>query len=431
MGKPNSESHRQPVECRSECAGDALHVLKGLLCRGVSEVNTRITRWSFPASVLVLIAYTLFFQFPNLFEIRVDPNDHFAAILRISESLTTQLEFEPGSHNEKKTLRPTVPALVRLLPIESATGIYVLFCVCNAIWIIFTLLFLRRETGDAVISFWAVALLCGVYVGGCGFLDTMGWGDMVALALVAMALYWHRSWLVMPLLALAMLCDERVVLACGFIALFMFSERETLPERSRFRWMRIVWVAVAFFLFVGARIFMQTGLGFEGKSGMLGLKAYLSLDPGAVHAGLWSGFELGWWVMVLPIAIWMKRAPLLATLASAGLLMLLLGSLMVADVTRSLSYGFPWFVISVLILHHECSHSHRREYLRNAILVTALLCALIPGPVVFGHHRFQAPLVLRMLPLVLEKVDDWQSVQPIEVEFDNSESETNPSGMAH
>lgn len=431
MDKPNSESHPNPVEFKPTSGGDALPVCMDVLSKVANGVNGRIARWSLSASVLVLVAYTLLIQFPNLFEIRVDPNDHFAAILDISTSLTTQLQFEPGSHNEKKTLRPTVPGLVRLLSIESATGIFVLFCVCNILWITFTLRFLRRETGDAVLSFWAVALLCGIYVGGCGFLDTMGWGDIVGFMLVSMALYWHRSWLVMPLLALAMLGDERVVLSSGFIALFLLWETKRLTGSPRFRWMRVAWVATAFFLFLGARVIMQLVLGFEGKSGMLGLKAYLSLDPGVVHAGLWSGFELGWWVMVLSIATWMKRSPLLAVLALLGLLVLLLGSLMVADVTRSLSYGFPWFVISILVFHHEISHPDRRVFLRNAVLVTAVLCALIPGPVVFGHHRYQAPLVLRVLPLVLSKVDDWQSVKPGEEDMGKAEPKLEPSSLTH
>jgi hypothetical protein len=75
---------------------------KGPLQSLVSRLDALLNRAPFLLTVVLLVAYTLFFQFPNVFEIEEDPHDHFSAILKISDSLTTQLEFEPGSHNEKK-----------------------------------------------------------------------------------------------------------------------------------------------------------------------------------------------------------------------------------------------------------------------------------------------------------------------------------------
>jgi hypothetical protein len=372
---------------------------KGPLQSLVSRLDALLNRAPFLLTVVLLVAYTLFFQFPNVFEIEEDPHDHFSAILKISDSLTTQLEFEPGSHNEKKTLRPALPALVKTLSIGTNVGVYALFCVFNVLWIGFTLAFLRQETQDPSLSFWALATLCGVYVGGSGFLDTMGWGDSFAYALIAIALVWRRSWVVIPILTLAMLTDERAILSSCFIAWWTLLEKRDCDRWNLSLFRSCFFVFTAFISFLLVRICMHAVLGFESKSGMIGLKAYLSLDPGSVHAGLWSGFELGWWLIGLSVVVLMKLRPIMAWLACAGLFALLAGSLLVADVTKSLSYGFPFFLMGIVLLQRSRCFCPSR--FRRLVMVTCLLCAIIPGPVVFGHYRFQSPFVLRVIPPIL------------------------------
>jgi hypothetical protein len=351
-----------------------------------------------PLFWMVLIVVTaLFWQFPHLKEI--PESGGFKALIQISDSLCQQVEFEPGSHLEKKTLRPLVPAIIRVFQIQMPWAIYVTLGLVNTafLWVVFKAV--RQKTGDDGLSLLFVCALAFTYSGMNGWLDTKGWADAYPLFFLAMGLLVKNPLGQGICIFLALTGDERSMLAIPWIVgwharEFATSRGDAWSARNILNSMKGPTLSMIGYLVF--RLGLHHGLGFEGKWGLIGKTSLTLLHPDAIQMGVWSCFEACWILPILTIhALWTKGERGSSVIFSTVLIVSTCACFLVIDVTRSLCYLFPMLPLCVCILRDRWKDTAGST--SNLIQTVAWVCLLAPTMNFHGITSYYPALLTRLL----------------------------------
>lgn len=338
--------------------------------------------------VAILLAY--FFQFPTYRDMPTAPPAQ--ALLEIKDRIFDQIDYPPGSHLEKKTLRVMIPSLVNALGIQSLMGIHLLMVGCNLLLLIGVASFLRRETGDCVFSFLATCGFVCIFPGTAGFTDVKGWADVIPYLFLMGTLWFRQPWIIFSSLLFAGLGDERALLGSLFVILWWIwkSQGNANPFSQLLRNPQIQAILAAWAAFFAVRWALASVFGFETRLGVVGFTAFLSLPIEYFFLGFWSAFE-AYWVLfpVVLLALWMRGHRFYAMLFAGAVLANIAGSFLIHDITKSLGYSYAGALACLVFLHTEVSE---RGTLRLMLGVLTAVCILAPTQYIYGSHWLYAPL---------------------------------------
>jgi len=357
-------------------------------------VDSFLRKHFFLKSAISVVLVSVIVQFPSIREVPdTTPNQ---ALLEISHSIWTQVDYPKGSHLEKKTLRPFFPLVIRMLQISSPWQIYCILVLCNVALLTFFVFALIQITGDRTFSFYiGIAFSC-VFSGCLGFIDTKGWGDVIPCLLILLALFFSHPAVVTPSFLFALLSDERSLLALPFIWLWHVFRTGNFEEfQVRQGIIQTVGVSlsllVAVMTFLGIRYYMVSVLGFENKFTQVGWKVILMQDPGKLYLGMWSPFEAFWIFPFLLIrGSFMRGKHLFSIILACVMIGIIILSYSVHDITRSLSFLFPLFFLSVIYFYK--SWDDKESAIRLSMLV-ALICLLCPTQNVYSKVTTFSPVI--------------------------------------
>jgi len=360
-------------------------------------IRRELRKHFFLKSVIATISIALFIQFPPVGEIPdAKPS---TALLEISHSIWHQVDYPAGTHLEKKTLRPFVPFMIRVLGLVKVEQIYGLMFLTNIGVLALFIALLNLTTGDRLFSFFIGAGFGCVYCGCIGFLDTKGWTDIIPIFLVGLAMVIKNSWLIAPILFAALASDERCLLSLPFVWLwyifraggyeeFRFNQGITATLRLS------IAMVIGVLCFLALRLYMNYGLGFENKFGLVGTQMIWAANPGNLYLGLWSPFEAFWIFPVLLIhGMIVRKKAVFAYLLCGAILAGIFFCYMVQDITRSLSYLFPIFPLSIVFFFR--TREDKNSVLDLAMLV-GLICLLCPTQNVFSSVQTYSPIVFHV-----------------------------------
>lgn len=237
-----------------------------------------------------------------------------------------------------------------------------------------------------------------VYVSKAFFWDYDFWFDGYAYFFLLLGMGLRNRLAIFLSLQLACWTDERAVVALASVYLFHALQETGFDLRS---------LRQAFdrsFFVRPSGIVLLAGVAYLGGRLLLA-QAYQLATPSGVAAGVGLGllpfqlkhrligvflsFEGLWVVFFLAIRhFFVEKAfvPLLAMTVVA--LVHVVVAYCVYDITRSLSYGFPLFIIAGIVTARTCAATAR-----TALLATALLCWLIPTQFLIYYPR-QIPWTL-------------------------------------
>lgn len=347
-------------------------------------------------TVLISTLVSMFMQVPSFPEVyALYPT---RAILEISEDPWEQMEYDIGSHAEKKTLRLFVPLMVQALHLEYRWQVYLLFCVFNFILLAFISILLREHTNDRVFAFVITVGMSCTYFGFSGFGDTKGWADIVPFVLVMVSMLRRNALLLSVTLFLAMTADERAFVS-GFFVLWWWMNLH--PEERGLSLLnqlgRNLGLVFGFFAAVGGfilfRVFLHIGLGFEMPTGNVGWETFLEQNVEHMLPAIWGSFESYWLILISYLLILFLNKKMMS---SFGVLLVVVSYIfccfMIHDVTRSVSYLFPLLMLAMVV---ERQSQHAEGVISRSYMLLSVLNILAPTQYVYGKMRSYAPSFFR------------------------------------
>ena len=257
----------------------------------------------------------------------------------------------PGSHDAKMTFRIAVPAIARLLGLGKL-GIFVFQSLCGValLWAVGRVA--HRVTGDLVASLFVTCGVAATWAGTTSFIEMRGFFDGEALLLLALAML-----LEVPVLAAAsvFLCawtDERGLVASSLVYLYHVNRCHVRGRGEIASWFGPLPMAVivGWAAYLATRIAMIRAFGITTDTGGVGLGlvvSQLSMFP----MGAWTGLE-GGWLLVLAAAVVLvrRRRFLFLAMYLGAIAILLIVSMCVLDITRSMAYLLPALFVALDVL---------------------------------------------------------------------------------
>lgn len=359
---------------------------------------------------LFLFAFVFLLTYPKYLETLqiVSPEKTYAYFFdKIDNPLAPVNQISTESHGSKIAYRFTVPLLAKIMGISSEkNGKAIVFIYILQSLLLFPFLYLLQRLVNKLTS----ALNSSLFVLACSatylaksfFWDYDFWLDGFAFFFMFLGMYFRSGVSIFTCLQLACWTDERAFIALPGIYLF-----HVLRENDfniLLSWKSIIkvlfsktstWIIVSGITYLIIRGILNYVYGLSTPSGEeAGVS--LALIPFQLKhrlIGIFLTFE-GLWLIFGYVVYHLykhKGIQLLVFLLSILMIQLLV-AYSVFDITRSITYAFPLFIITYIIF----CRTFKTDFL-SLIKVSTLLCVAIPTQYLIFFPR-QIPWTISSLP---------------------------------
>ncbi len=376
--------------------------------RAYRFVNARLTsrRWAYKIALLCTLN-SLFWAFPSYQRIFTHDsaiNDYLRAWERIDEQAEhplTPYEYLPTLHEAKVAFRLLAPLIARYSPFKTLNGrmayLFFLQHLAGFLFFFYLALFVFRYGQDKVLALIVPLTVSLSYLGHSFFYELYGWFDGFAFILMLMGMYYYRKWYCALLLFLSFWVDERAIVGSGIVCLFALTQEDGVPRPFQFKslFVKAIPFLTAYAVYALARYQLQVTFGLKAPVGTeydAGIGVIIQQATNLPLATFLS-FEATWIIFILGvIMMWQPGLRLVTSFYLLNFAVVALISYSVWDVTRSLMYGFPIFLVSLRYLLSSLSLKHRLM-----ILGAVLMLNLIVPSYKNHYHQFywQIPLPVK------------------------------------
>jgi len=330
--------------------------------------------WKWKA-LFVVVAIALFRAFPNYdalgtFFFEAKWRD---AQLKFDDPLIdTSRIFPAGSHESNLTFRLTVPILAHVFHLHEA-GLLIFFALVGVV-LLYLVLKVAFTLSDSkrVALFVCLGTACA-WPGAAAFHELRGgYYDALALCLLVAACATSSSLLATAFLFLAAWTDERALIASSFVFL-LYAYSDTGGIR-RFLVGKPAAVIVAAAAYLGTRAYLTSTHSYLHAASGIGL-SILSEQINVIPLAIWTGLGGSWILVCLGLlALFLEKRYLAAAAFSAALVGVVVASLAVADVTRSMAYCLPAVFVGLAAL----SSSEGIKQIEHLAAIGAAISVLVP-----------------------------------------------------
>ena len=362
----------------------------------------RMTLWG----LFVAFVLTTFPNYPRLiYDKKLDEDwGPWSAIIEKRDDLfKDMLSSHPyGTHNANMTFRILVPAIARLFGLGKV-GVFVFQSLCGValLWAVGRVA--HRVTGDLVTALFVTCGVASTWAGTTSFIEMRGIFDGEAILLLTLA-----ALLEVPLLTAAsvFLCawtDERGLVASSLVYLYHVNRRHRRGHgeiASFFGPLPMATVA-AWVAYFASRIAITRIYGMTTHAGGITVKGALE-QINNLPAGAWTALEGGWLLVLAAIVVLVRRRRFLfLTMNLGAIAMVLIVSMLVLDITRSMAYMLPALFVALDVL----SEVESVPDLRLLCGASSLVSILSPNYYVEGANLiyWNVPLPVRLLSWVVGK----------------------------
>lgn len=291
----------------------------------------------------------------------------------------TPKEYEAGSHEANQTFRLTIPLIAYALHLNVAS-LYLLHVLVGLLFLWIVTRIVNDILKNRVLTFYFLTGFTGIYAGANFYINYLGHADIFPFCLMALAFYFRQPLLVLLFTQLAFWCDERAIINSTYLGLWLVLPLvQQIVKERKFEIKQIPTAAVALVISAGLYLVLRQWLATT-----YGLKVGHDNDLSR-RTTLWSlsiigdkftrGLE-GFWLIIFAgmtvlvmIKDWVSFILLGACLLATGAI-----GVMVADGTRSLSFGFLVFFFMLTILK---KHIPTNE-LKYLLIVSTLISLMLP-----------------------------------------------------
>ena len=371
---------------------------------GVADSCTRGPFWLLLTAIYATVV-CLFYAWPSYHAMEPEPATWRARASHIAHPFNDpSRDFDPITHESKKTFRLTVPLAAHLLGL-GRHGVIALLHLCGFLTFLAAGTAAYRVTGDRAAAFLVVMTTATIPTGALAFWDFENFFyDGVALAALATALACPTHWLVALLVFIAAWTDERGLVASSLLLLyFWYDATHASDAKQRTSSRHCGWAVVsAWAAYTLGRTLLSWYCDLHTSTGGVGLPALMS-QINLLTIASWGGLEGGWLlVLAACIVLWAVREFFFAASFLGAIAMVSAVACSVSDLTRSFAYLYPAMFIALRVLsHHSSLHSVRRLLLACLVVSVLWLNLFVTGS---NTVYLMKPAPLRLLQLAFESI---------------------------
>ena len=319
-------------------------------------------------------------------------------------ALDTQFKapFEPveyafGSHASNITFRVTIPILASLIGFTREGSFIIQYIAFFILFYLFASL-ARTALKDHVAATLATLAFAFIFAGNILCADIRGFFDVVSFALILGAMRAKHPLIVFLCLILAGFNDERTLIASVFVFLWHLRhhwEKGSFYFRDFFK-VTPIWIAIitSWLVYFGIRFYMVQTFELSAGASIIGFNRFLYQINNA-PLGIWSALEGYWLLFVFAfILIWKTKSYTWLLAFSTIILLIMISSLSLVDVTRSVAYVFPGIFLALYLLNQF----EQDGTVRKILLMVLILC-FFPTYYISGKNTvwLQYPLPFQLL----------------------------------
>ena len=304
----------------------------------------------------------LFFATPSF---QIIP-EHWEPILVQSENPFIHHDYPAHSHASKLAFRFFPAIIIGFLHLK-VLGIIV-WQYLNGIFLFYVVGYVvEKKTSDKITALYSILLTAFIFTGKVSFINFKDTFDSLILALLVLCFTIKNRLILYLILLIVAFTDERGLICSGFLFLYylFFSNDKT---KNKFYLTVIIASWISYFLI---RFALGYFLGLKTSTGGFDFKT-MALNLNFAPISIWQTFEGGWFIVFLFLTDLYKNAKLRFTFFLGQIFIVVLVSFMVFDVTRSLVYLFPLFIISIFVLREKVKIKRLNYYLYLSVFVSLL-----------------------------------------------------------
>jgi hypothetical protein len=371
----------------------------------VAEAITSSSWWKIKVTVLA-VACGLFFSFPSL-DVFFDGRyleSWSPVLIKVQEPLTDLVRehgYSENSHASKLNFRILVPMVSYFFKF----GVYEITAMAFVggvllVWLSVQLSYMI--TKDRVVPLFMALLLVGIHAGMTSFGEFRGMFDGISLLLLVASMVTRNPVCIFMFVFMACWNDERSLLSAGLVLLFhamsVQKEGDKLTIRSFFS-SSCISVALAVIAYIGSRLWLANNYSISTTWGGVGISILLE-QVNNLPMGIWTAFEGGWLLILTAFILLYAHKDWLAMVVFGGMMsILIVGSVSVVDITRSMAYLLPSIFIALLLLQRSLSV----DELRVLTVVSGISCLLWPTYYAGGQKSiwWSYPLPIQLVRWIL------------------------------
>jgi hypothetical protein len=348
---------------------------------------------------LVSLAVGLFFSFPNHYGLSdKEAGQSWVGVLEKCEDpfLDMTTRYDPSVHESKLNFRLTVPIVAKLLGL-GRRGILALHAISDVLllWVCASLF--ARITSDRVSALFMTVGVASTWAGITGIVEFRGMFDVEALLFLACAALARGPAFSGLFSFLAAWTDERGLIASSMVYLYHVYQRyDTDGDRlSAFFTPAAMGVVISWFAYFATRYALARTYHITTPIDGTGVRTLID-QVNNLPMGTWTALEGGWLLVLASAFVLVKRRHFLFLTAFAGSLsIIIVVSMSVFDITRSMAYALPAIFIALEVLQNV---ETARE-LRTLCIIASTVSLVWPN--YYAEYRssifWYTPFPLRVL----------------------------------
>ena len=291
----------------------------------------------------------------------------------------TPKNYEAGSHEANQTFRLTIPLIASVLHLNVA-GLYGLHVLIGLVFLWFMMRAVFEILKDKILTFYFMTGFTAIYAGANIYINFLGHCDAFPFCFMVLAFYLRNPLWVLIFTQLAFWCDERAIINSSYLGLwYVLPLIKQVVDRQKITLksipLSVVALVISAGLYLVVRQWLTTAYGLKvGHDDDLSRKTSLwSLS--IIGDKFTRGLEGFWLIVFAGMAVLVMRKEWWTFVLLGGCI-LMTGAIavMVADGTRSLSFGFYMFFFMLVILKEHIP-SRQLKYL---LIVSTLVSLMLP-----------------------------------------------------
>jgi hypothetical protein len=374
--------------------------------------TVRIALW---ASAFGLI-FTTFPNYPKLWDKEFGKaGSYWNGILDKRDNLFLDLgkAYGAGSHNSNANFRLTVPLIAKLLGLGKF-GVLIFQSVCGVLLLWVVARIVLKITDDLVASLFVTCGVASTWAGTTSFTELQGIFDGEALLFLSCAVLFEAPWFAGLFVFLGAWTDERALIASALVYLYHVYRR----QRQGSNWLAsycgatpvaVVGAWVAYFVL---RFTMARCCQITPTAGAVSLR-FVILNASNLPIGSWTALEGGWLLAFAAMVILArKRRIAFLVLYILAISIVLVVSMSVIDITRSMAYALPAIFIAIEVLREVESGPDLR------VLCAVSSAVSILWPNYYCYNRDNSSWLVPLPVRILQWYSDARRGGPVESGLD-------------
>lgn len=338
---------------------------------------TELKHWKI---ILALFAPIIiyFVSFPGLHNV----NQFYTPFLEYVSSPFSKHDFPADSTYSKLTFR-LLPILFVKFTNLNILGI-IIWQFINGILLIYVFAeLIFRISKSNQISFYLTLALIFIYTGKVSFLNFKPNFDSLSLIFYTLYFLTQNKYYKLFILFLVCWIDERAIVASSLLIIYDIYLLIDFEKNIVKQILKLSTLIIPFLIYITLRIYLSNAYGLITSRGGVGFKT-LATNLNLLPISTWQAFE-GFWILIISsIYLTLKKGKLkeklFITFVIISVIMIVLTSNLVYDVSRSLVYLYPLLIICFIFFYYNLSYKR----LLRLSTYCLFLCILYPSYVICG-----------------------------------------------